>query len=285
MSRAPRARIQGVRRANGPEDVPGTSNLTRLNCRSLVPAIPPGLIIRAGFPLPGTFNFRSIAQGIESFPNSFSLPRHRHLRSYATVVLAGSLVESGYIGRIRATTGDVLIHPALDCHGNQKVCAGVRLIRLDWSETQAAPGFYRLDEVDTVARMAESNVGDAARLLEDALHNRNAVSPNVQNDWPDLLAAALAQNASTAIGDWARATGLASETVSRGFTAAYGIAPEIFRAELRAREAWLRITQSPECLCTIAAETGFSDQAHMTRWVHRITGAPPGAWRRKAMSA
>ena len=231
-----------------------------------------------------TFKFRCITPGIESFPNSFSLPRHRHLRSYATVVLAGSFVESGYIGRIRASAGDVLIHPALDCHANQKVCAGVRLIRLDWSETQAAPGLYRLDEVDAVARAAESDVGDAARLLEHALHKRNVVSPNVQNDWPDMLAATLAQNASTAIGAWARANDLASETVSRGFTAAYGIAPEIFRAELRARTAWLCITQGSERLCAIAAETGFSDQAHMTRWVRRITGAPPGSWRRKSMS-
>ena len=63
---------------------------------------------------------------IETLPCSFSSPRHRHLRAFATVVLAGSFEESGYVGRIRATAGDVLIHPAMDCHGNRMVSAGVK---------------------------------------------------------------------------------------------------------------------------------------------------------------
>ena len=76
--------------------------------------------------------------------------------------------------------------------------------------------------------------------------------------------------------------GLARETVSRGFAAAYGATPSVLRAELRARFAWLRITRGSDGLCNIAADTGFADQAHMTRWIHRITGAPPAAWRRTA---
>ncbi len=204
------------------------------------------------------------------------------MRAYATVVLAGSFEESGYVGRILATAGDVLIHTALDCHANQRVNAGVRLIRLGWPETKVAAGLYRLREVDALARTAEKDVGDAVLLLEDALTKGCSTSPGTRNDWPDMLAAALAQNASMPIGGWAQANDLTRETVSRGFAAAYGIAPEVFRAELRARAAWLRITRGSACLCRIAAETGFADQAHMTRWIHRITGAPPGAWRRKS---
>jgi len=199
--------------------------------------------------------FRHITPGIETLPCNFSLPRHRHLRAYATVVLAGTFEESGYNGRIRATAGDVLIHPALDCHGNQMVSAGVKLIRLDWRDASGIGGLYHLDNVDEVGRTA---------------------------DWPDLLLADLAKNASTEIGVWAEVNGLARETVSRGFAAAYGTAPSILRAELRARSAWLLITRGSECLCRIAADTGFADQAHMTRWIHRITGAPPAAWRRNA---
>ena len=90
----------------------------------------------------------------------------------------------------------------------------------------------------------------------------------------------LARNASTEIGTWAEVNGLARETVSRGFAVAYGIAPSVLRAELRARTAWLRITRGSDCLCRIAADTGFADQAHMTRWIHRMTGAPPAVWRR-----
>jgi AraC-like DNA-binding protein len=231
--------------------------------------------------LPNGPKFRWIVPGIETLPSRFSLPRHRHLRGYATVVLAGSFEESGYVGRIRATAGDVLIHPAMDCHANQMVSAGVKLIRLDWSDASGAGGLYRLNEVDAIARLAEKDVRAAALFLKEALNKGCPPSAGQRNDWPDLLAATLAQDDLTEIGEWAEASGLARETVSRGFAAAYGITPAVFRAELRTRAAWLRITQGLECLSGIAAETGFSDQAHMTRWIRRVTGAAPGAWRRK----
>jgi AraC-like DNA-binding protein len=203
------------------------------------------------------------------------------MHAYASIVVAGNLVESGYIGRIHAMEGDVLIHPELDCHANRKVLAGLRLIRLDWSHRKPAAGFYRLrNELDDLARTAEKDPREATQLLEDALSQSQASPGGVKNDWPDLLAEALAQDSCLAIGEWAQANHLAQQTVSRGFSAAYGVAPEVFRAESRAREAWLRVTKGSGCLCQIAVESGFADQAHMTRWIHRITGAPPGAWRK-----
>jgi AraC-like DNA-binding protein len=226
--------------------------------------------------------FRHITPGIEALRCSFSLPRHRHLRAYATVVLAGCFEESGYNGRIRATTGDVLIHSALDCHGNQKVSAGLKLIRLDWPDVSGIGGLYHLDDVGEIARVAENDIPEAARLLKCALLESRKRPAGQRNDWPDLLLADLSNNPATEIGAWAEANGLARETVSRGFKAAYGVAPSILRVELRARAAWHRVTQGSECLCGIASETGFADQAHMTRWIHRITGAPPAVWRRNA---
>jgi AraC-like DNA-binding protein len=229
--------------------------------------------------------FRKITPGIETLSHEFTLPRHRHLRAYATVVLAGTFEESGYNGRIQATAGDVLIHPALDCHGNQRVTAGVKLIRLDWPDDSGIGGLYHLDDVDELAKAAEKDVIEATQLLKRALHQKRVPSSGQRNDWPDLLLADLAKNAATAIGVWAEVNGLARETVSRGFASAYGIAPSVLRAELRARSAWLRITRGSDRLCRIALETGFADQAHMTRWIHRITGASPALWRLKAFVA
>lgn len=229
--------------------------------------------------------FRRIKPGIETLPCSFSLPRHRHLHAYATVVLAGSFEESGYVGRIRATAGDVLIHPSLDCHANQMISAGVKLLRLDWSDSTGVGGLYHLEEVDELARTAEKDVHEAKFLLDKVLLRGSRPSTGQKNDWPDLLLADLSKDATTEIGEWAETNGLARETVSRGFTTAYQIAPSVLRAELRARAAWLRITRSSDGLSRIAAETGFSDQAHMTRWIHRVTGAPPAAWRRNTSMA
>ena len=172
--------------------------------------------------------FRRITPGIETLPCNFSLPRHRHLDAYATVVLAGCFEESGYNGRIHATAGDVLIHPALDCHGNQMVSAGVKLIRLDWQDGSGVGGLYHLDDVDELARAAEKDFAEATHLLKSALWEKCSPSPGEKNDWPDLLLAALAKNASTEIGAWAERNGLARETVSRGFAAAYSIAPSVY---------------------------------------------------------
>ena len=223
--------------------------------------------------------FRSIQPGIETLPCSFSLPRHRHLRAYATIVLAGSFEECGYVGRIRATPGDVLIHPALDCHQNQTVSAGVKLIRLYWRDITGIGGLYHLDEVDELARTAEKDVTEALLLLESALQKKRRPSPGQRNDWVDLLLMHISADASARIGEWAERNALSRETVSRGFVAAYGVQPSALRAELRTRAAWLRITRGSDCLSGIAADTGFADQAHMTRWIRRVTGKSPAAWR------
>jgi AraC-like DNA-binding protein len=225
------------------------------------------------------FSFRQITPGIEKFPG-YSLPRHRHLHPYATVVLAGCFEESGYAGRIRAVAGDVLIHPALDCHANRLVTSSVTLMRLEWADLSGKGAFHRLDDVEELANIAQKDSHEAALMLASALEQARPEATISANDWPDLLAEALTRNTSLELGVWAEANGLAPESVSRGFNMAYGISPAIFRAEVRARSAWLQVTRSSTCLSTIAAHTGFADQAHMTRWIHRISGAPPAAWRK-----
>lgn len=224
--------------------------------------------------------FRNIKHGIETLKSSFSLPRHRHLLPYATVVFEGCLEEAGYNGRIRAAAGDVLIHPHLDCHANSRVAAGVRIVRLPWTDSLISSGIYRIDDVGEIVRVAEADPMQASLLLSELLRQHIAASPRQRNDWPDMLAGDLTSEVPMRIGEWARLHQLAPETVSRGFTLAYGVSAEVFKAESRARRAWLRITDGSGELASIAAETGFADQAHMTRWVQRISGAPPRTWRR-----
>lgn len=210
-----------------------------------------------------------------------TLPRHRHLRAYATVVVSGTFEESSYAGRVRATAGDVLVHPDLDAHANHSVSSTVRLIRLPWLDRNGIGSLRHVDDLDEFVRVAERDVHEAGALLVDVLNAGPQGCAGEQNDWPDRLAGDLARNPSTSLGTWADCHGLARETVSRGFTKAYGIAPEVFRAELRTKAAWFRVTHESERLGIIAAETGFADQAHMSRWVRRLTGLPPIAWRRK----
>jgi AraC-like DNA-binding protein len=226
-----------------------------------------------------TSYFRQINHGIDFMPEKFTLPRHRHVRPYATVVLDGRFVENGYIGRICAGPGDVILHPSLDCHENEMFTNGIRIIRLEWHDSYGTPGLYSIDDMDTIARAAEKDVTLATLLLRQELHKRKVVTPNRKNDWPDLLAANLRRNVSLELSAWAGSHGLAPETVSRGFAQAYGVPPRVFRAELRTRNAWLQITRTRDPLSAIAAETGFSDQSHMTRWIQAMTGSSPSRWR------
>ena len=128
------------------------------------------------------------------------------------------------------------------------VSAGVKLIRLDWADENGIGGIYRLDDADEIARTAETDVIEAAHLLKRALWEKGLPSHGQKNDWPDALLADLADNVSTEIGVWAEINGLACETVSRGFAAAYGVAPSVLRAELRRARHGYASREGPKAL-------------------------------------
>jgi AraC-like DNA-binding protein len=98
-------------------------------------------------------------------------------------------------------------------------------------------------------------------------------------DWPDRLAADILSNPALRLSGWSRAHGLAPATVSRGFRRVFAISPIAFRAQLHARMAWRHLMQSDAPLASIAIETGFSDQPHMTRAVATLTCQTPAQWR------
>lgn len=233
----------------------------------------------------GAVKYRNIVPGLDRLTDNLSVPRHRHLHAYATIIVSGALEESSYAGRVRAIPGDVLIHPDLDAHANPRISSTLKLIRLPWRDRDGIGSLQHLRNLDEIVRAAERDVREATALLVAALAGGLPGCPGEQNDWPDRLAGDLARNPAMSLGMWADDHDLARETVSRGFTKAYGIAPEVFRAELRTKAAWFRITRESERLGTIAAETGFADQAHMSRWVHRLTGLPPLAWRQESFVA
>jgi AraC-like DNA-binding protein len=133
----------------------------------------------------------------------------------------------------------------------------------------------RVPDSDRVVRLAERDPKEAVRFL---LTNAEP-SPGCLLDWPDELARELARDPQLRLQDWARRHCLADATVSRGFRQVFGITPSAFRAQLRGRIAWQRVLGCGEPLAFIATDSGFFDQAHMTRTVRALTGRPPGAWR------
>jgi len=64
----------------------------------------------------------------------------------------------------------------------------------------------------------------------------------------------------------------------RAFTQAYGLAPSDYQRQLRLRAARRLLAQGTPP-ARAAAEAGFADQAHLTRWFRRYYGVTPGAYR------
>jgi AraC-like DNA-binding protein len=131
-------------------------------------------------------------------------------------------------------------------------------------------------DADSIVRLAEK---DASKALAEVIEATVSARRSVQ-DWPHALAEALREDLHLRLDAWASEQGLADATVSRGFGRVFGISPKAYRAKQRAQMALRLALQSDHALTDVAITTGFSDQAHMTRTVHAMTGWTPGAWRR-----
>jgi AraC-like DNA-binding protein len=222
---------------------------------------------------------KTIVHGCEDLAPGHHLGRHRHLHPYAIVVIRGRFDQVGYAGRVRVASGDLLIQPTLDAHANRMPPGrGATILRLPWSDVDDLGGVFALPDLDAVVHAAERDLREAARVAR-AQWSACPVARPVASDLPDQLAAELAHDRVASLAGWAQRRGVARETASRAFSTAFGVSARQFRAELRARAAWLGIVRSRDSLARIAATTGFADQAHMTRSVRALTGGSPAAWR------
>jgi AraC-like DNA-binding protein len=220
-------------------------------------------------------SFAPIRQGRESWHGRSSIPRHRHARPYAALILSGGYEEIGNLGRYRVRCGQVLLHRSFDAHLDRFDSSGAGVLNLLLDEEPAFALGYVADP-DAITRIAERDLHAAAKTLQAQLQ---AIVPAL-TDWPDLLARDLIDDPQLRLDGWARRYGLAQESVSRGFKKVFSASPAGFRAEARAHIALSRIANSATSLAGVAAETGFADQSHMTRAVTALTGRPPGYWRR-----
>lgn len=206
-----------------------------------------------------------------------TIERHLHAEPYATVLLAGSYEEAGDAGRVTASAGEVLLHAPFSCHQNRISAKRTHVLDLPLPfDGRRWPARAAIADPDAVVRLGESDPVSAVDcLLEQLAPLAMAAESPV-----DRLAAALRSAPPPAIGAWAGEQGLSREHLSRQFRAVYGVSAASYRTENLAREAWFGIVNSDDSLAMIAAETGFADQAHMSRAVARLTGRTPGQWRR-----
>ena len=193
------------------------------------------------------------------------------------MVLSGGYQEAGLAGRFDLTAGDVAVHRAFDAHLDHVHARGAEILNLPLPLAGTLPAVFKIADPDAIARLAERDPVEAAMTLVPVSRLVPA------NDWPDDLAGDLNRNSESRLRSWADVNGLAPETLSRRFRVAYGITPAGFRAEARAHRAFALICGSDAPLASIAVDCGYADQPHLTRAIVRLTGQPPGFWRRTSI--
>lgn len=83
-----------------------------------------------------------------------------------------------------------------------------------------------------------------------------------------------------AVADLADEAGLSPFHFARAFKLTTGLSPHRFVTERRIELAKSLLTRGDLSIARIAQEAGFTSQQHFTGIFHRLTGAPPGAYRR-----
>ena len=142
------------------------------------------------------------------------------------------------------------------------------LLRLHVALTTQASELERYERLSGTARLllrhASGRVrlpagGGAAARIRELIHDTYAAA--------DLTA-----------DDLGAAAGCSRYAAYRAFSKAYGMAPSDYQRQLRVRAARRLLIQGATPALA-AAEAGFADQAHLTRWFRRYYGITPGAYR------
>jgi AraC-like DNA-binding protein len=222
-------------------------------------------------------HFRCAAPGRMRHAPRESLPRHCHREAFAAIVLAGGYDEAGDTGRHRVRAGDVIFHHAFESHLDRFDSPGAEVLVIAIPGGWEGPLVGSVADPDAIARAGEKDIFEALELLITSVSERAVQA----HDWPDALATALRADPSLSLEIWAEEAGLHPGSLSRGFERVFGMTPSAYRLAQRTRGAIDALVGSDAPLSQLAIDCGFADQAHMTRAVAKLAGAPPAALRRQ----
>lgn len=148
-----------------------------------------------------------------------------------------------------------------------------------------------VNEVVTPARhavFAENLVGSiASGLLEIPDRNPDHCQGGLTAAQMKRLDARLASrnDRRLSVAEMARTVGLSESWFAHAFKKTTGKTPLQWQLGQRIERAQTLLAEGDLTLADIAAQLGFSDQAHLTRTFRQITGETPAAWRRARLLA
>lgn len=195
------------------------------------------------------------------------------------LLLSGLHVEPAYVRQRRGQTGvQIAVHPlaARSLFGapSAELSAGA------WDATAIlGRDGTRLQQRISEARSWDEAFGGIAEYLATGWRDDPAVRPEVAQAWHLLQLS----GGRVAVGTLADRVGVSARHLTTLFHREVGRSPKTVAMLMRFERATARIADSVRRhatvdLAAVAASTGYSDQAHLTREFARFAGASPGRW-------
>jgi AraC family transcriptional regulator len=232
-----------------------------------------------------------------------SLPRHCHEQAYLYVMLAGGIAERAMHRENVCTRGWLIYNEAGEAHEDrvfEQGAVGLNIeMPLDWLRdvqttcSVGEPLLYRhagaaitsVGALQLAMRQRDSlqalGVEEAVVRLVDSLSARTH-GRHSRPAWLQKAEDEIGQRYRTGLrlDDIADAIGVHRAHLCREFRRHCGCTMTQYAGRLRADLALEALIRSAEPLATLAARTGYADQAHLTRAIRRHFGTTPGILRR-----
>jgi AraC family transcriptional regulator len=232
------------------------------------------------------------------------IARHDHELASVTIVLAGGYQE-GFGRRSRlCEPGAVIVHPEGEHHQEVHDPVHVKLLTIEIGAGYVQtlrPAIGTFDEAwhrtdYAVAALAYRLCAEVSRsddmsalLIESAILEILAILDNTRlaetcsASWlprvRDLLAAEF--HRPPTMTQMSELAGVHPVHLARAFRRRFGCSVGAYVRRLQVGKAAIMLEDQTYTLSSVAHETGFSDQSHMTRLLRAETGLTPGAWRRR----
>lgn len=226
-------------------------------------------------------------------------PRHRHDTACITLVFGGALEESISQANVHAGVLSAVIKPADLPHGDTFGPKGAATLQIGMSAeiSREYRSFlaYRWVQGGETARvllqlLAGAPDGRGERDLwagfADVLATPRDLCQLPKGQAPHGRLADLAHqldegsDQGLCVRTTAESMGMHPVSLARAFRRQFGCSITEYIRRARILRAAQQLAEGGEALAGIAADTGFSDQAHFTRAFRAETGLPPGQFRR-----
>ena len=231
------------------------------------------------------------------FGGNATLRDHRHEGAYFSFLLAGGYVEKTRTGECVCLRGTVIWHPAGETHSDRFLALGGHLMNLELKSAWIASAE---DKIKLPSGRRVVSDGPAYALGLEFYHAVNNDSQPEEDCGIELLAL-FSKCSATQQPAWlrralelvhasfdrqvtlaivAKEVGVHPVHVARSFPRYVGCTLGDYLARIRLRHAFDLLQTRETTIASVAAECGFSDQAHLCRVFKKNTGLTPSGYRK-----